>query len=427
MSLSTKLFTALAVTALLAASQVAANLYGAGAYLQWAVTLAMALILAWAFALVLSLTNDLRRIGAVCREAASGGPGSIAGTANDDDLAAIDAALTRNAAGHKKLASALRQGLEELLAQSSGLASLAEQSMKKLPSASATPSAAAADIQALALNAAAIASRFARLNDGMGTATITASESAAQVGMIIGATKKMSDTFTNIAISAEKARGVAGAAVANVNAASNRVDELGAAALEINKVTDVIVEIAEQTKLLALNATIEAARAGEAGKGFAVVANEVKELALQTNNAIAEICNKVEAMQLSTDNTIAEIGAINQTIKAVNEIVVTIAGAVDEQSIPTKDVVRQLNQWVNGINIIKETINAAVAEVKETSVNINKVATISQELAGEFASAAPRDEDLAPLLAAIKQQSADLQSTGEKLLAEMQETALLKR
>lgn len=419
MSLSTKIFTALGATALLAAGLVAANLYGVSVHLQWAVTLTMELLLAWAFALVLSLTNDLRRIGAVCREAASGSPASIAGTANDDDLAAIDAALTRNAACHKELASTLRQGLEELIAQSSGLSSLAAQSMKKLPSASATPSSAEADIKTLALNAATIASRFERLNAGMGTATITASESAAQVGMIIGATKKMSATFTNIAISAEKARGVAGTAVANVNAASNRVDELGAAALEINKVTDVIVEIAEQTKLLALNATIEAARAGEAGKGFAVVANEVKELALQTNNAIAEICNKVEAMQLSTDNTIAEIGAINQTIKAVNEIVVTIAGAVDEQSIPTKDVVRQLNQWVNGINIIKEAVNAAVTEAKETSANINKVATISQELAEEFASAAPRNEDLSPLLAAIKQQSDDLQSTGEKLLAKI--------
>jgi methyl-accepting chemotaxis protein len=237
--------------------------------------------------------------------------------------------------------------------------------------------------------------------------------------MIIGATEKMSTTFANIAMSAEKARGVAGAAVSNVNAASNRVGELGAAALEINKVTDVIVEIAEQTKLLALNATIEAARAGDAGKGFAVVANEVKELALQTNNAIAEICNKVEAMQQSTDNTIAEIGAINQTIKAVNEIVVTIAGAVDEQSIPTKDVVRQLNQWVKGINIIKEAVNAAVAEGKETSLSINKVAAISQELAEEFASTAPRDEDFSPLLASIKQQSAELKSTGEKLLAKI--------
>ncbi|MCJ7601238.1 MAG: methyl-accepting chemotaxis protein [Desulfobulbaceae bacterium] len=419
MSVSTKLFTALAVTALLAASLVAANLYGVSVHLQWAVTLTMELLLAWAFVLVLSLTKDLRRIGAVCREIGSGRPASIAGTANDDDLAAIDAALTRNAACYQELASTLRQELEELIAQSSGMSSLAAQSIEKLHSASAIPSSAGAGIKTLALNAATIASRFERLNAGMGTATNTASESAAQVGMIIGATEKMSATIADIAINAEKARGVAGTAVSNVNAASNRVDELGAAALEINKVTDVIVEIAEQTKLLALNATIEAARAGEAGKGFAVVANEVKELALQTNKAIAEIRNKVEAMQHSTDNTIAEIGAINQTIKALNEIVVTIAGAVDEQSIPAKDVVRQVNQWVNGINIIKEAVNAAAAEVKETSVNINKVATISQELAEEFASAAPRDEDLSPLLASIKQQSDDLQSTGEKLLAKI--------
>ncbi|MBU4262521.1 MAG: hypothetical protein KKC76_11755 [Proteobacteria bacterium] len=419
MSLSTKLFTALAVTALLAASLVAANLYGASAYLQWAVTLTMEILLAWAFVLALSLTNDLRRIGVVCRKTVSGSPASIAGTANDNDLAAIDAALTKNAADYQELATTLRQGVEELIAQGSGLSSLAAQSMAKLHSASAISSSAEAAIKTLALHAATVASRFERLNAGMGTATNTASESAAQVSMIIGATEKMSATIANIAISAEKARSVAGAAVSNVNAASNRVDELGAAALEINKVTDVIVEIAEQTKLLALNATIEAARAGEAGKGFAVVANEVKELALQTNNAIAEICNKVEAMQNSTDNTIAEIGAINQSIKAVNEIVVTIAGAVDEQSIPTKDVVRQLNQWVKGINIIKEAVNAAVAEVKETSVNINKVAAISQELAEEFAAVAPRDEDLSPLLASIKQQSDDLQSTGEKLLAKI--------
>jgi methyl-accepting chemotaxis protein len=419
MSLSTKLFTALGVTALLAAGLVAANLYGVSAHLQLTVTLAMGLFLAWAFVLVLSLTKDLRRIVAVCRKTGSGSPASLAGTADDNDLAAIDAALTRNAACRQELAVTLRQGITELIAQSAGVSALAAQSMEKLHAASAVPSSAEADIKTLALKAATIASGFERLNAGMGTATNTASESAEQVGMIIGATEKMSTTFANIAMSAEKARGVAGAAVSNVNAASNRVGELGAAALEINKVTDVIVEIAEQTKLLALNATIEAARAGDAGKGFAVVANEVKELALQTNNAIAEICNKVEAMQQSTDNTIAEIGAINQTIKAVNEIVVTIAGAVDEQSIPTKDVVRQLNQWVKGINIIKEAVNAAVAEGKETSLSINKVAAISQELAEEFASTAPRDEDLSPLLASIKQQSDELKSTGEKLLAKI--------
>jgi len=327
-------------------------------------------------------------------------------------------------AATRNLPPPLRQGLGELVAQSSELSALIAQSTDKISAISAIPFSTGAGIKILARDAATIASHFESLNAGMDTVTSTASESAAQVAMIIGATEKMSATITGIAINAEKARGVAGTAVANVNAASNRVDELGAAALEINKVTDVIVEIAEQTKLLALNATIEAARAGEAGKGFAVVANEVKELALQTNNAIAEIRNKVEAMQQSTDNTIAEIGAINQTIKAVNEIVVTIAGAVEEQSIPTKDIVRQLNQGVNSINFIREAVSEAAAKARETAININQIATISQELAEELAPASLGNEDLSPLLAAIKKQSEDLQSTSAGLLAKMEQGQL---
>lgn len=420
MSVSTKLFTALAITALLAACLVAANLCGIDASLQLAAAVAMLICLTWTTTLVLSLTNDLRRIGAACRKIDLGSPAASTGATDDDDLAAIDAALTRNAGRQQELASTLRQGLGDLVRQSSELSTLVAQSTERLSLACAMPFSTGAGIKTLARDAATIASHFESLNTGMGTITSTASDSATQVGMIIGATERMSATITDIAINAEKARGVAGTAVANVNAASNRVDELGAAALEINKVTDVIVEIAEQTKLLALNATIEAARAGEAGKGFAVVANEVKELALQTNNAIAEIRNKVEAMQHSTDNTIAEIGAISQTIKAVNEIVVTIAGAVEEQSIPTKDIVRQLTQGVNGINSIRETVSDAAAKVRETAININQIATISQELAEELAPTSSPDDDLSPLLAAIKQQSDDLQSTSEGLLAQIE-------
>ena len=77
---------------------------------------------------------------------------------------------------------------------------------------------------------------------------------------------------------------------------------LGASARDINKVTEVITDIAGQTNLLALNATIEEARAGEAGKGFAVVASEIKGLASKTAEATLDMTYKSNQMKKSARN-----------------------------------------------------------------------------------------------------------------------------
>ncbi len=101
-------------------------------------------------------------------------------------------------------------------------------------------------------------------------------------------------------------------------------------------VTETITEISEQTNLLALNATIEAARAGEAGRGFAVVANEIKELAKQTAQATLNIKSQIDDVQRTTSSTVTEINQISDVIRRVNDIVGTIATAVEEQTAATK-------------------------------------------------------------------------------------------
>ncbi|CAN0603654.1 unnamed protein product, partial [Ectocarpus sp. 12 AP-2014] len=135
-----------------------------------------------------------------------------------------------------------------------------------------------------------------------------AEQSNTSIQSVAGGTDEMTSTIREIAENAERARGVTGRAVGNVEEATHKVEELRTASDEINRVIDVILEIAEQTKLLALNATIEAARAGEAGKGFAVVASEVKDLAQQTNKATEEIRESISAIQSSTGSTVQEIG-----------------------------------------------------------------------------------------------------------------------
>jgi hypothetical protein len=119
-----------------------------------------------------------------------------------------------------------------------------------------------------------------------------------------------------------------------------------------------ITEISEQTNLLALNATIEAARAGEAGKGFAVVANEIKELARQT--AAATLGDQEPAstgIQGSTDATVGQIEAITDVIGEVNDIVTTIATAVEEQAVTSQEIANNVAQASQGIQEVNENVN----------------------------------------------------------------------
>jgi methyl-accepting chemotaxis protein len=242
-----------------------------------------------------------------------------------------------------------------------------------------------------------VASAAEEMSSNMSAVAAASEQASVNVNMVASATEEMSATVNEIATNTAKARQVTEEAVAKTDKASQRVDELGGAANEISKVTEVITEISEQTNLLALNATIEAARAGEAGKGFAVVANEIKELAKQTAEATLEIKQKIEAIQDSTDLTVAEIAEINTIINDVNDIVSTIATAVEEQSASTSEIATNVAQAAQGINEVNENVSQSSTVSSDISQEISGVSVIAEQISDNSTKVNTQSGDLASL------------------------------
>ena len=206
------------------------------------------------------------------------------------------------------------------------------------------------------------------------TPIAAASEQATtNVNMVATAAEEMTATITEISKNTDTARVITHDAVAQAQAASIQVDQLGKAAQEISRVVEAITEISEQVNLLALNATIEAARAGAAGKGFAVVANEIKELARQTSEAAITIREQIGSVQESSKTTVSGITAIVGVVNRVNDIVGGIAASIEEQTAVTHEIVGNVAQAALGIRDVSENINLGSSVVADISRDIGGV------------------------------------------------------
>lgn len=156
--------------------------------------------------------------------------------------------------------------------------------------------------------------------------------------------------------------------------ADGTVQALAHSADQIGEIVELIGSIARRTNLLALNASIEAARSGEAGRGFAVVASEVKELAAQTSKATEEIAAQIRAMQDSTGDSVGALKAIAGQVQQLEATAVSIASAVDQQSVAGQELARNIDTAARGTG----EVTANVVQVRETALSTG--ATASQVL-----------------------------------------------
>ena len=240
--------------------------------------------------------------------------------------------------------------------------------------------------------------RSEKHNEGSQQLSAAAEETFSQASIVSASAEQVSASAETVAASVEElttsireisgnageAARVAHEAVGITERTTENVGHLRESSDEIGEVIQVITSIAEQTNLLALNATIEAARAGEAGKGFAVVAQSVKELARETSTATEDIGRKIEAIQRDTSSAIRGIDEISETISKINDYQNSIASAVEEQTVTTREIGANVADAASGSREIAETITA-VADAARQTAEVASDSRSASEAANEWA------------------------------------------
>ncbi len=171
---------------------------------------------------------------------------------------------------------------------------------------------------------------------------------------------------------------------------SNRmIQTLQARSHEIGEITKVIGDISNQTNLLALNAAIEAARAGDHGKGFAIVADEVRKLAEQSQSSATQIANLIGEIQHETETTVETMDRVTTEVK-------------------------------DGLQISKATIvklNHAMEGIRETTPQVEEVASIAQQISASVQEIAATANELATIATGNAATSEEVAASSEEQLA----------
>jgi methyl-accepting chemotaxis protein len=227
-----------------------------------------------------------------------------------------------------------------------------------------------------------VAANAARTRAELGSAIDRLQASSRNVENVVGAVGELAHSISEISDRTAKSASEVNKARERTAVALAVGNRLAASSQKIGEISSLIADIAQQTNLLALNATIEAARAGDAGRGFAVVAAEVKQLADQTARATQDIERQIEDLRHASQDVLSAVGDVTTVVDGIAGLSVSIASAVEEQSVATAQITGNLDGSTEASRLAVD----ALADLPAVATNTESAATKLSELSNELAA-----------------------------------------
>jgi methyl-accepting chemotaxis protein len=300
------------------------------------------------------ITAPLERLTEAARRLGSGDLTVVPETPTSDEIGAL-------AASFRQMATSLAQAIERMRETSGTLIGSADRLSTSATNLSELARGTLAQMEEIAQGAEAQRGQMraaSQVASGLAAALRQSAQQAGEAGQAAReAQTRLEGTARTVAVLDEEAE-------------------------EIQSITAVIEQFAQETHMLSLNAAIEARRAGEAGRGFAAVADEMRALAERSARSAGEVARfsaRAQAEMESVGQAVADVrGAVAQTADFAGQTV-EAARQQEQDTARLAAIVDQASSVSNTHAHIAEQVSAAVAEQVDA---IAELATAAQGLAG---------------------------------------------